>query len=78
MRARPHVAARPSWRCRVCGAPWPCSPARLRLLVEYRGNRPTLLIHLALLLEEAATDLPGTHPDAPDLTTRFLGWARAR
>ncbi|WP_347404376.1 hypothetical protein [Micromonospora sp. WMMD961] len=46
-RYRPHVAARPSWRCRVCGAAWPCSPARLSLLGEYRENRTGLLIYLA-------------------------------
>ncbi|WFE52360.1 flavin reductase [Micromonospora sp. WMMD1155] len=73
-RYRPHVAARPSWRCRVCGAAWPCSPARLSLLGEYRDNRTGLLIYLAALLDEAAGDLPGHDP----LTDRFVTWARAR
>ncbi|WP_422736402.1 flavin reductase [Micromonospora sp. WMMD729] len=73
-RYRPHVAARPSWRCRVCGAAWPCSPARLALLGEYRENRTGLLIHLATLLDEATGDLADTAP----LTDRFLTWARAR
>ncbi|WP_433311721.1 flavin reductase [Micromonospora sp. CA-269861] len=73
-RYRPHVAARPSWRCRVCGAAWPCSPARLSLLGEYRENRIGLLIYLAALLYEASGDLAGHD----GLTDRFLTWARAR
>ncbi|MET8281853.1 flavin reductase [Micromonospora sp. NPDC005174] len=68
------MAARPSWRCRVCGAAWPCSPARLALLGEYRENRTGLLVYLATLLDEAAGDLP----DSDRLTDRFLSWARAR
>ncbi|KKJ98544.1 hypothetical protein [Micromonospora sp. HK10] len=79
-RYRPHVAARPSWRCRVCGAAWPCSPARLALLGEYREDRTALLIYLGTLLGEAMTDLGGpTGGDAPaGLADRFVTWARAR
>ncbi|MEV0325720.1 flavin reductase [Micromonospora echinospora] len=79
-RGRPeHTAARPSWRCRACGAPWPCSSARLRLLVEYRGNRPTLMMYLNAMMADAAADLP-ERPDDPgsDLALRFLAWARSR
>lgn len=76
-RYRPHVAARPSWRCRVCGAAWPCSPARLALLGEYRENRTGLLIYLAALLHEATPDLAGQFPPER-LADRFLTWARAR
>ncbi|WP_327041697.1 flavin reductase [Micromonospora ureilytica] len=68
------MAARPSWRCRVCGAAWPCSPARLALLGEYREDRIGLLIYLATLLYEAAGDLAGNDR----LTDRFITWARAR
>ncbi|MFY1617122.1 flavin reductase [Micromonospora sp. WMMD736] len=75
-RYRAHVAARPSWRCRVCGAGWPCSPARLALLGEYRENRTGLLIYLATLLDEATGDLPSLDPGR--LADRFLTWARAR
>ncbi|MCW3817655.1 flavin reductase [Micromonospora sp. DR5-3] len=79
-RYRPHVAARPSWRCRVCGAAWPCSPARLALLGEYRENRTGLLIYLGALLHEAMTDLADLNAQAsPEaLANRFLTWARAR
>ncbi|MFI7213025.1 flavin reductase family protein [Micromonospora maritima] len=65
---------RPAWRCRVCGAPWPCQPARLGLLVEFRGDRTGLLFHLGGLLAEAHTQLG----DVADLHGRFLGWARVR
>ncbi|MEV0429945.1 flavin reductase [Micromonospora sp. NPDC050495] len=79
-RYRPHVAARPSWRCRVCGAAWPCSPARLALLGEYREDRTALLIYLGTLLCEAATDLADLHgrDAAQGLVDRFVTWARAR
>ncbi|MFE9958431.1 flavin reductase [Micromonospora sp. NPDC005299] len=79
-RYRPHVAARPSWRCRACGAPWPCSPARLALLGEYREDRIALLVHLGTLLCEATTDLTDPHGrDAPQrLADRFVTWARPR
>ena len=79
-RYRPHVAARPSWRCRVCGVPWPCSPARLALLGEYRENRTGLLICLGTLLCEATGDLTdlGGQPATTTLADRFLNWARAR
>ncbi len=79
-RYRPHVAARPSWRCRVCGAAWPCSPARLALLGEYRENRIALLIYLATLMHEAMADLADLngHDASEGLANRFLTWARAR
>ncbi|MER5338226.1 flavin reductase [Micromonospora sp. NPDC002717] len=79
-RYRPHVAARPSWRCRVCGAAWPCSPARLALLGEYRENRTGLLIYLGTLMYEATGDLADLNGQVvPDgLADRFLSWARAR
>lgn len=79
-RYRPHVAARPCWRCRVCGAAWPCSPARLALLGEYRENRTALLIYLCTLMYEATADLADLNGKAPPegLADRFLIWARAR
>ena len=77
-RYRPHVAARPSWRCRVCGAAWPCSPARLALLGEYREDRTALLFYLGTLLGEAMSDLSchparRRHATRPDRTHRHLG-----
>lgn len=79
-RYRPHVAARPSWRCRVCGAAWPCSPARPALLGEYRADRTALLIYLGALMCEAVADLTARHGGvAPHgLAERFVTWARAR
>ncbi|MEV4844088.1 flavin reductase [Micromonospora matsumotoense] len=74
------MAARPSWRCRVCGAAWPCSPARLALLGEYREDRTALLFYLGTLLAEAMSDLATLHDGVtpPDLTARIVTWARAR
>ncbi|NJP30474.1 flavin reductase [Micromonospora sp. HSS6-12] len=76
----PHVAMRPLWRCRACGAHWPCQPARLALLVEYRHDRPALLIYLGTLMAEASAQLAQLNGNAPPagLHERFLAWARVR
>ncbi|RZT78617.1 hypothetical protein EV382_1806 [Micromonospora violae] len=77
---RKHLPSRPSWRCPTCGILWPCSAAKLRLLAEYREDRPGLLAHLTAVQEEATADLTTLHPGValPDLTPRFVGWAEAR
>ena len=71
---------RPLWLCRNCGAAWPCQPARLALLVEYRHDRTALLIYLGVLMAEAAEQLGQLNEHAvPDnLHERFLAWARVR
>ncbi len=75
----PHLPMRPLWRCRNCGVEWPCQPARLSLLVEYRGDRTALMIYLAQQMTEARGQLRQLNPsNALDLTDRFLTWARAR
>ncbi|WP_406043452.1 hypothetical protein OG799_04750 [Micromonospora sp. NBC_00898] len=78
--ARPHVPMRPLWRCRACGAEWPCPPARLALLVEYRDDRTALLVYLGTVMHEAGEQLAqlNGHARPADLADRFLGWARAR
>ncbi|KXK58673.1 hypothetical protein AWW66_28450 [Micromonospora rosaria] len=76
---RRHVAARPTWRCRVCAAPWPCAPSRLGLLHEYADDPVGLSVYLCVLLHEAAADLLGlAEPaaDPADLFHRFVGWHR--
>ncbi|MER7419795.1 flavin reductase [Micromonospora peucetia] len=79
-RGLPHLPSRPTWRCHSCGIAWPCSPAKLRLLGEYRENRTGLIVHLSTLQAEAADQLAeldhGTRP--ADLAVRFVDWARAR
>ncbi|WP_432899711.1 flavin reductase [Micromonospora matsumotoense] len=64
----------------MCGAAWPCSPARLALLGEYREDRTALLFYLGTLLGEAMSDLATLHDGVtpPDLTARIVTWARAR
>ncbi|MFE0594080.1 flavin reductase [Micromonospora echinospora] len=71
--ARDHVAARPSWRCRACGAPWPCQPAKLRLLRTYADDRLALMAWLGVTMAEAVRDLPD---DGTDVIARFVRWAR--
>ena len=75
-RRREHTPSRPTWRCAACGIAWPCSPAKLRLLGEYRTDRAALLIYLATLQTEAAEQLADIPPAR--LADRFIGWARAR
>ncbi|TDC79550.1 flavin reductase [Micromonospora sp. KC606] len=75
----PHLPMRPLWRCRNCGAEWPCQPARLSLLIEYREDRIALMVYLAQQMTEAHHQLAQLNPDRRvDLTDRFLTWARAR
>ncbi|KAB1158791.1 flavin reductase [Micromonospora sp. AMSO12t] len=79
-RRRDHLPTRPTWRCAACGIAWPCSAAKLRLLAEYRTDRPALLIHLATLQAEAGEQLAALdHATTPaGLTARFTAWARPR
>ncbi|MFG1953763.1 flavin reductase [Micromonospora sp. NPDC048830] len=76
----PHQPMRPLWRCRNCGAEWPCQPARLVLLTEYRNDRTALLVYLSTLMAEAAEHLAALngHARPANLHDRFLNWARAR
>ncbi|WJK38744.1 flavin reductase [Solwaraspora sp. WMMA2056] len=67
-----HVAVRPSWRCRVCGQPWPCDPAKAQLIAAY--DRIGLCMYVAERSVEAAHDLPGLSPAVAYV--RFLAWAR--
>ncbi|AVT30824.1 flavin reductase [Plantactinospora sp. BC1] len=69
---RPHTPMRPSFRCRACGAEWPCSIARRMLLHVYRNDRTGLLIYLAAQLTRAIQDLPGVHPAL--LAGRIVYW----
>ncbi|MER7891966.1 flavin reductase [Micromonospora sp. NPDC094482] len=77
-RRREHLPTRPTWRCAACGIAWPCSPAKLRLLGEYRHDRAALTVYLATLQAEAAEELAALDqaPPPTDLTSRFLTWAR--
>ena len=76
--SRPHLPMRPLWRCRGCGALWPCQPARLALLAEYRDDRVGLLVYLATMMAEAGDQLARLDGRPADLHERFLGWARVR
>ncbi|GAA3742543.1 hypothetical protein GCM10022225_27600 [Plantactinospora mayteni] len=69
---RPHTPTRPLFRCRECGAPWPCQPARLVLLAMYQDDRHRLAVFLAGRLLAAIEDQPNRQPI--DLAARFLGW----
>ncbi|GIJ81034.1 hypothetical protein Xph01_54660 [Micromonospora phaseoli] len=79
-RRQEHAPARPAWRCRACGAPWPCQPAKLRLLAEYADNTPSLMVYLVTLREEAAGQLADQTSvrQAGDLHRRFTDWVPVR
>lgn len=67
----PHHPDRPSWRCRSCGQPWPCPPARFELRIAYGADRAGLARHLGDLLFTAARE---SNADAADLYDRFIAW----
>ncbi|MEN3610868.1 hypothetical protein AAH979_15075 [Plantactinospora sp. ZYX-F-223] len=71
-RFRAHTAIRPLFRCRACGARWPCQPARLTLLFMYRDDPHGLRLHLGRKLLTALADQPQS--DAVTLAVRLLGW----
>ncbi|MBY8870970.1 hypothetical protein K7640_03820 [Micromonospora sp. PLK6-60] len=76
---RRHVAARPTWRCRVCAAPWPCQPAKLALRADYADDRPGLAVYLCTLLHDAVADRLRVRPDEvnpAEFFARFIGWTR--
>jgi hypothetical protein len=72
-----HVAARPSWDCAVCEAPWPCANAKDDLLAQYRGFPTGLALFMASCLYEAIEGLTaGGTPVPVDLFEGFLSWVR--
>ncbi|MEW2143393.1 hypothetical protein AB0869_11310 [Micromonospora vinacea] len=75
---RPHTPMRPLWLCRVCATAWPCPPARLLLILEYRRDQVALSVYMASQLFDATADLlklnPGPAPDPRALFDRFLAW----
>ncbi|MEE6261296.1 hypothetical protein [Plantactinospora sonchi] len=73
-----HIPRRPSWKCRLCEADWPCGTAKATLRVEYRLDPLALFIYLGLCLHEATEDLhelhPNPGPDPVELHARFMAW----
>lgn len=67
-----HTPDRPTWNCRNCRAPWPCPPARTRLMAEL--DSIALAMYAWICLEEAAGDLTTATP--VHLFQRFLHWTR--
>ncbi|MER5454252.1 hypothetical protein ABT008_05685 [Micromonospora sp. NPDC002389] len=74
--SREHVPSRPLWRCRACGAHWPCGPAKLALLREYAGHTLALVFYLAHSMRDAVDDIVmlGFTPDLAALNNRFMRW----
>ncbi len=79
-RIEDHIPSRPTWRCQACGSAWPCSPAKLRLLAEYKNDKPALMVRLVELREEAAEELAGMDSgERPaGLHKRFTDWVPVR
>ncbi|MFI6760698.1 flavin reductase [Micromonospora sp. NPDC050417] len=73
---RAHVPMRPTWRCRACVADWPCGPARLALLHEFRGQRIALCLYLSGQYVDALKDFAEYAPNTSTkgLYERFVGW----
>ena len=73
---RSHLPGRPHWRCRACGAHWPCQPAKLALLREYAGHTLALIFYLVITMREAEEDMIklGFTPDLAAMNVRFVRW----
>ncbi|MEV0212789.1 hypothetical protein [Micromonospora sp. NPDC050695] len=71
-----HMPSRPAWTCKACdpNTPWPCQPARERLIEAYGENRISLSMYLASLLTAALVEMPKTPP--AELHERFVAWTR--
>lgn len=69
-----HIAARPSWDCKVCGQQWPCEPARQELSSTL--GRTALTMQMWVYFEAAAHEIKGAL--AIDLFDRFLNWTWQR
>ncbi|MFY1674170.1 flavin reductase [Plantactinospora sp. WMMB334] len=65
-----------TYGCRYCGDPWPCGPARLALLVGFKGDRVGLMMYLAVHLQRALEALPHQHPAL--IVGQILYWVPRR
>jgi hypothetical protein len=79
---RPHLPLRPLWLCRICGTPWPCATARLKLKSEYGDDRTGLSVYLCSVMHEAIADSHRLDPQDPldpnAVFERFVAWAKPR
>jgi hypothetical protein len=69
-----HQPDRPSWKCRRCGADWPCGPRRTELATEFAGAATSLSLYLASYMVDAARELPEL--STAQLYARFILWMR--
>lgn len=71
-----HTAERPSWMCRVCGAAWPCDPAKKAMRDE--AQRTYLGMLMWGFMDDFINDIiSDEHPN--EFSTafeRFIGWTR--
>ncbi|MGI5152513.1 flavin reductase [Plantactinospora sp. CA-294935] len=70
-----HTPAR-SYQCETCCDPWPCAPARLALLVGFKGDRVGLMMYLGVHLTRALQSMPDTHPAL--IAGQLLNWVPRR
>lgn len=67
-----HLPQRPSWECRKCELPWPCSPAKKNMHMS--TGAVTLAVLMWGYLEDFSIDAgPGPFDGAYE---RFMGWVR--
>ncbi len=70
-----HLRGGPSWNCRTCARPWPCTKARADLTEEFRDFPSVLTVYMAAQMHDALTDMTvGNRPAPRDLYERFLAW----
>ncbi|MFI5492519.1 hypothetical protein [Actinoplanes sp. NPDC051859] len=74
-----HTPLQPSLDCSVCDQPWPCAPAKVELLEEFKGNLTSLMVYLGTYLDRAMREAVSDHHwgRVDNLFDRFVGWARS-
>ena len=73
-----HIGDRPTWNCRACGDPWPCTGARGDLRIEFRRFPSVFKIYMMGQMADAAADLePDNAGPYAALYDRFLSWLPA-
>lgn len=66
-----HLPRRPTWNCRCCGEPWPCTTAREQLAEAM--SRTYLITFMAGLRGDAIIE---SDRSPAEISDRFIGWIR--
>jgi hypothetical protein len=70
-----HLSTRPSWGCRTCERPWPCTAARKDMLDEFEHFPSVLIVYMQSQMTAALVDMTNSGQSSPpDHFERFISW----